>query len=161
MTQLIIRYLLWFSAISCGLLAGVYFAFSTFIMTALGRIEQVRGVSAMNSINSTILESLFMPFFFGTTVASLAIAIIGISRRGQPGAAAMLGGGLIFIAGMFLCTVLFNVPLNNALAAVDPASGTATSVWARYLKHWTLWNHVRTISSTAACALYIAAIAAK
>ena len=73
----------------------------------------------------------------------------------------MLAGGLIYIAGMFLCTILFNVPLNNALSAVDPASRTAAPVWARYLKEWTLWNHVRTLSSTAASALYIAAIAAK
>jgi len=53
------------------------------------------------------------------------------------------------------------VPLNHALAAVDPESAAASSIWARYLKHWTLWNHLRTISSAAASALYIAAIAAK
>jgi uncharacterized membrane protein len=62
---------------------------------------------------------------------------------------------------MFLCTVLFNVPLNNALAVVDPASSAVSPVWARYLKNWTCWNHLRTISSTAAMVLYIAAIAAK
>src|SRR5262245_39879175 len=66
--QLFISGLLWFCAIGCGLLAGVYFAFSTFIMSALGRIQQTHGISAMNSISSTILGSLFMPFFFGTTV---------------------------------------------------------------------------------------------
>ncbi|XIA62827.1 hypothetical protein ACFIOY_25830 [Bradyrhizobium sp. TZ2] len=36
MMQTFITGLLWFSAIGCGLLAGLYFAFSTFIMTALG-----------------------------------------------------------------------------------------------------------------------------
>jgi hypothetical protein len=87
-------------------------------MTALGRIEQVRGISAMNSINSTILGSIFMPFFYGSTLASLALVIIGLVRRGEPGAMAMLVGGLIYIAGMFLCTMFFNVPLNNALAAM-------------------------------------------
>lgn len=34
--QILVPGLLWFSAIGCGLLAGLYFAFSTFIMTALG-----------------------------------------------------------------------------------------------------------------------------
>jgi uncharacterized membrane protein len=62
---------------------------------------------------------------------------------------------------MFLCTVLFNVPLNNTLAAIDPGSAEAVSVWTRYLRDWTLWNHIRTFSSTAACVLYIAALAAK
>ncbi len=147
-------YFLWFGAIGCGLLGGVYFAFSAFIMTALGRIEQAQGIAAMNSINATIVRSLFMVFFFGTTLTSLVLAVAGIVRRGEPGAMAMLAGGLIYVAGMFLCTMFFNVPLNNALAAGAP-------IWDRYLKEWTFWNHVRTISSTAASALYIAAIAAK
>jgi uncharacterized membrane protein len=56
--------------------------------------------------------------------------------------------------------MIFNVPLNNALAAADPASPEAASLWARYLTDWTLWNHVRTVASTAACALFIAALAA-
>ena len=153
--------LLWFSAIGCGLLAGVYFAFSTFIMTALGRVDQAHGVSVMNAINSTILHSLFMPLFFGTTLVGLVLAVMAVFRWSEPGATAMLTAGLIYVAGMFLFTMLFNVPLNNALAADGPASAEAASVWARYLKDWTLWNHVRTIASTAACALYIAALAAK
>jgi uncharacterized membrane protein len=73
----------------------------------------------------------------------------------------MAVGGVLYIVGMFVCTMIFNVPLNDALAAVDPASAEAASVWARYLREWTLWNHVRTISCTAACALFIAAIAAR
>ena len=161
MTEPVTSGLLWFSAIGCGLLAGLYFAFSTFVMTALGRIEQAHGVAAMNAINSTILRSLFMPLFFGTTLASLALAVTALFRWSEPGATAMLAGGLIYVAGMFLCTMFFNVPLNNALAAVDPASAEAAPVWARYLRDWTLWNHVRTVASTAACALYIAALVAK
>ena len=62
---------------------------------------------------------------------------------------------------MFVVTVIFNVLLNNALAAADPASHKAASLWARYLTDWTLWNHVRTVSSTAACTLFIAATAAR
>lgn len=161
MTRLVITSLLWFGAICCGLAAGVYFAFSTFIMTALSRIEQAQGVSAMNSISSTILQSSFMPLFYGTTLVSLALAIIGLVRRGEPGAMPMLAGGLIYVVGMFLCTAVFNVPLNNALAVVDPASAAAVPVWTRFLRDWTFWNHVRTISSTAASACYIAAMVAK
>ena len=161
MMATIVTALLWFAAIGCGLLAGLYFAFSTFIMTALGRIEQAHGVSAMNSINATIVQSLFMPFFVGTTVVSLALAVVALFRWGEPGAAAMLAAGPIYVGGMFVCTMLFNVPLNNALAAVDPASTEAAPIWARYLKEWTFWNHVRTFACTIACALYITAIAAK
>ena len=153
--------LLWFSAIGCGLMAGLYFAFSTFIMTALGRIGQAPGIMAMNAINAVIVQSLFMPLFLGTTLASLLLAIAAAFRWGEPGAAAMLAGGALYVIGMFVCTAVIHVPLNNALAAVDPTSAEAASLWARYLTDWTLWNHVRTISSTLACTLYIWAIAAR
>jgi uncharacterized membrane protein len=84
MIRSIITCLLWFSAVGCGLLAGVYFAFSTFVMTALGRIGQAPGIMAMNAINTTIVQSLFMPFFLGTTLASLTLAIVAILRWVSP-----------------------------------------------------------------------------
>ena len=161
MRQLLTSGLLWFSAIGCGLLAGLYFAFSTFIMTALGRIDQAAGISAMNAINVDIVRSLFMPFFLGTTLSSAVLAGLAIVRWGEAGAVAMLVGGVLYVLGMFVVTMLFNVPLNDALAAVDPDSAAATTLWTRYLSDWTLWNHVRTITSTAACALFIVAIAAR
>jgi uncharacterized membrane protein len=119
------------------------------------------GIMAMNAINAAIVQSLFMPFFLGTTLASLMLAIAAMFRWSEPGAIAMLAGGVLYVLGMFVCTVIFNLPLNNALAAADPASAEAASLWARYLNDWTLWNHVRTISSTAACALFIWAIAVR
>jgi uncharacterized membrane protein len=161
MRQLIIPGLLWFSAIGCGLVAGLYFTFSAFVMTALGRLDQAAGVSAMNAINVDIVRSLFMPLFLGTTLASAALAIIALFRWGQPGSLALLAGGVLYVVGMFVVTMVCNVPLNNALAAADPAATGTAPLWARYLKDWTMWNHVRTIASTAAAALFIAAIAAR
>jgi uncharacterized membrane protein len=161
MRQLIVPGLLWFSAIGCGMLAGVYFAFSAFVMTALGRIDQAAGLSAMNAINTVIVQSWFMPLFLGTTLTSLALTGLGIFRWGDPGAAAMLAGGLVYVVGMFVVTAVFNVPLNNALAAAEPGSSAGALLWSRFLNDWTLWNHVRSVASTGALALFIMAIAAR
>jgi uncharacterized membrane protein len=161
MLQMLTTGLLWFSAVGCGLLAGLYFAFSAFIMTALGRIGQATGIAAMNAINVAIVQSLFMPVFLATTAASTALAVIALLRWGEPGAMAMAAGGVLYVLGMFVVTMIFNVPLNNALAAADPEGHAAASLWARFLTDWTVWNHVRTVLSTTACALFIAAIAAR
>ena len=99
-----------------------------------------------------------MPLFFGTTLASLALGVLSLVRWNEPGAMVMLLAGLLYVVGMFVVTMIFNVPLNNALAAVDTSGAEAASLWARYLREWTLWNHVRTAASTAACALFIVAI---
>ncbi|HEY3517783.1 MAG TPA: anthrone oxygenase family protein [Gammaproteobacteria bacterium] len=153
--------LLWFSAVGCGVMAGVYFAFSVFVMTALSRIDQASGVAAMNSINTVILRSLFMPLFFGTTVAALILAAVALLRWGAPGAPAMLVGGAAYVLGMFVVTMLLNVPLNSALQAAEPSIADAATTWGRYLREWTMWNHIRTVASTAACALFIFALAAR
>ena len=159
--QTLATLLLWFSAVGCGLLAGLYFAFSTFVMTALGRIDQAAVISAMNAINRAIVQSLFLPVFMGSTLTCLALAVLAPFLWDEPGAVMWLAGGVLYVVGMFAVTVVFNVPLNNALAAVQPASGEAGVLWARYLADWTWWNHVRTVASTLAFVLFIVAIAAR
>ena len=158
MTDAILTVLLWFSAIGCGMMAGIYFAFSTFIMRALASIPQASGAGGMQAINRVILKSSFIPLFMGTTLACVVLAGLALLRLGERGAAAVLAGGVVYVIGMFVCTMLLNVPLNNALDAVDAASPEATPVWTRYLKDWVRWNHVRTIASAVACALFIAAL---
>jgi uncharacterized membrane protein len=153
MMDTLVTALLWFSAIGCAIVGGLFFAFSTFIMTALGRIDRAAGIAAMNAINVVILRSLFMPVFFGTTLASLALTVIGVMRWGEPGALAMAAGGVIYVLGMFVVTMAFNVPLNNQLARA-PSDET----WARYVKDWTLWNHVRTIAPIVASGHFICAL---
>lgn len=64
---------------------------------------------------------------------------------------------MLYLVGSFLVTIVFNVPRNNALAAVDQSSAQGTTLWASYLTVWTAWNHVRTAAAlTAAAALSLA-----
>lgn len=158
MTAPLVTVLLWFSIVASGLLAGVYFTFSAFAMTAFARTGAPAGVAAMTSINRVILRSLFMPLFVGSSLSSLALAIVGAMHWGQPGGYAALAGGAIYFTGMFVVTMLFNVPRNAALDASDPQTEAGRALWARYLKEWTAWNHVRTLASTTALILFVVAL---
>jgi uncharacterized membrane protein len=159
MIQIIQSSLLWFSAIGCAVIGGVYFAFSTFIMTAFATLDRAAGIAAMQAINDVILRSLFMPLFFGTTLASLILAGLAIVRWSVPGSRLILIAACLYVAGMFLVTVIFNVPLNNGLAAKAAATAEAASVWTDYLRTWTFWNHVRTATSIAAGVIYVVVLA--
>jgi uncharacterized membrane protein len=147
--------LLWAAALSSGLIAGVYFAFSGFIMQAFSKIDTAQSIAAMNAINETILRSLFMPLFFGSTIISVLLMIVAFNKWGEAGSVLMLLAGAIYFIGMFVCTVLFNVPLNNMLAVVDPSSVDAQQIWSRYLNTWTYWNHLRTVCSLVSCVLCV------
>lgn len=155
MSPSIIVTLLWSTAISSALMAGVYFAFSGFIMKSFDSIETRQAITAMNSINKIILRSWFMPIFFGSSIISLMLSIVAIIYWDESGAELTLLTGMIYFVGMFICTIIFNVPLNNSLARLDPDSDNAQHIWIHYLNNWTKWNHVRTVSSLATCTLSI------
>lgn len=126
----LINALFWITAVGCGAMGGLYFAFSAFIMTALERAGPVPGTLSMNSINTVILRSLFMPLFWTTTLASLILGVIGLAHWREPGGVMVASAGLIYVIGMFGVTMLYNVPLNNSLVAADPHTSSGVAVWS-------------------------------
>jgi uncharacterized membrane protein len=139
-------------------MAGVFFAFSTFVMNALARLPPAHGIAAMQSINIVVINPLFMTVFMGTALTSVIFAIASLLRWQSPRSAYLLTGSVLYLAGTFLVTIVFNVPLNNALAVVDPTSADAASTWSRYLSGWTAWNHVRTVAAVVASASFALAL---
>ena len=133
--------------VGCAGVAGVFFAFSGFIMPALGRLPAPHGVAAMQAINVTAVTPPLMIAMFGTAAVCLAIAAEAVLAWGTPGAALRLLAALLYLLGVVGVTLVFNVPRNNAVAALDPQSVQAARYWTTYLREWTTWNSVRTVAS--------------
>jgi uncharacterized membrane protein len=138
------------SAIGCSLVGGVFLAFSSFVMSALGRLAPEQGIAAMQSINITVLNPLFLGLFMGTGGVCLLLIAVGILRWHEPGMLFLLAGAVLYVLGTIAVTMICNVPLNDALAAAEPGSTEAAGLWRSYLADWTMWNHVRTIAATLA-----------
>lgn len=60
-----------FAAIGSGVVAGIFFAFSTFVMPALARLPAEQGIAAMQAINVAAPNRWFMGMMFGTAAAGL------------------------------------------------------------------------------------------
>jgi len=146
------------SALGSGLIAGLFFAFSTSVMTALARLPAEQGIAAMQSINITVLNPLFSLVFMGTAFASVILGVTSFTKLGTVSSAYLLAGSVLYFVGSFLVTIIFNVPLNESLATVTPGSPEGAQLWTHYLSSWVAWNHVRTIASLAALALFILSI---
>lgn len=140
------------TATGAALIAGVFFAFSSFVMPALAKIPAAQGIAAMQAINVVVLRSAFMPVFLGTALLCLAVAVL------SGGDWMPIGGSLLYLLGCFGVTGRFNVPLNYRLAHVVPDSDAGAALWAHYMRRWTLWNHVRTLASLAAAILLAAGL---
>ena len=141
--------------VGSGLTAGIFFAFSAFVMAALARIPPDQGIAAMNSINITVINPWFMAVFMGTPVVCAVLAVMALLKWNEPGAAVILAASVIHIVGSLVVTMAFNVPLNNALAPVTSAAGEGGVLRARYLSDWTFWNTVRTAAPLLAMVLFI------
>lgn len=146
------------AALGSGLTAGTFFAFSGFVMRALSRLGASAGMAAMQSINVAALNPLFLGVFLGTAALCLVAVVASVLRWQSPGAGYLLAGGLLYLLGTFLVTIAFNVPFNDGLAKVDPASGDAAEVWGRYVAGWSRWNHVRTGAALLATAAFALAL---
>ncbi|MBC7989090.1 MAG: DUF1772 domain-containing protein [Luteimonas sp.] len=146
------------SALGCGLVAGIFFAFSSFIMQALARLPPAHGIAAMQSINVAVINPLFLTVFLGAAVACICAAIAALLRDAA-GAGFVLAGAVLYVIGTLLVTMRCNVPRNDRLARVDPESVEGATAWAGYLPSWTRWNHVRTAAASAASVMLIVAFA--
>lgn len=120
------------AVLGCGLIAGVFFAFSSFVMSALARLEPAQGIAAMQSINITAINPLFMLAFLGTAAACVFLAISSLFKWHQPDTAYLLIASLLYLVGIGV-TMMCNVPLNEALAKVNPESTDGAKLWASYL----------------------------
>jgi uncharacterized membrane protein len=147
-----------FSALGAGVVAGVFYAFSSFVMEALARMPVDQGIRAMQMINITVINPWFFLVFFGTALGAMIVMAYGWLHLESPGAAGLITGGTTYLVGTILVTGLRNVPLNNKLAKVDPASAEGGTVWKMYLRRWTAWNHLRTAASVAATVLLVLAL---
>jgi uncharacterized membrane protein len=138
------------AAVGCGLNAGVFFAFSGFVMKALARLPPAQGVAAMQAINVTAINFVFMLALFGTALACAIVAVLALTRSHASYAPYLLAGSGLYLLGVIGVTIAFNVPRNTALAKVQPVSPGAPTAWTRYLAEWTAGNHVRAAAAFAA-----------
>jgi uncharacterized membrane protein len=146
------------AVLGCGLIAGAFFAFAAFVMTALGRLSAASGIAAMQSIIAAIKDPLFLVVFFGTAALAGVLGLAAPLRWSEPGAGYLLLGSLLFLNGPFGVTLMKNLPLNTKLAATKPDSAEGKRFWPEFRATWGLWNHVRWIGSLAAAASFIWAL---
>lgn len=143
------------TALGCALAGGVFFAFSTFVMPALARLDAPQGISAMQSVNVAAIVPSFMGALFGTAAACVGVAALAAARWEETAAPWLLAGALVYVAGAIGTTVAFNVPRNESLARLAPDGVGAAESWRRYVREWTAANHIRAAAALAAAALLV------
>jgi len=128
-------------ALGCGVNAGVFFAFSSFVMKALDRLPAPEGIAAMQSINVAALTPSFMTVLFGTAAACLGLAAWAIVDWHGSVSPWLLIGGALYVAGPIGLTAAYHQPLKAGRDAGYPAPARVAQNQVALTGHWDVEQH--------------------
>jgi uncharacterized membrane protein len=152
------------AALASAAAGGMMYVFSTFVMRGLDRTEPVEAITAMRGINAEANSNpAFLLAYFGAAVLAVAVGVYAVIQLRQPGSWVVLVGAVFGILAAII-TMVFNVPLNNHLDAVNPvglSAADAAREWQAYLTPWVNWNHVRAATSFTGAALMLIGLASR
>jgi len=147
------------AALVAGLQAGTYFTWATGVMPGLARVDDRTFVSAMQQMNTAIVNPVFIATFLGAPLlAGASVVVAGPHARPWAVAATVLALGTLVI------TFAGNIPLNDALDAAGPVERITdlAAVRADFESLWVRLNVARTLTSAGAlAALAMAALKAR
>ncbi|WP_229054562.1 DUF1772 domain-containing protein [Aeromicrobium sp. Leaf350] len=140
------------TALTTGLVAGLFAAFAYAVMPGLRRVDDVAFVQTMRGVNVAIINPVFGLLFGGSLVLGIASTVV---VRGED-AFAWAVAGLVGYVLTLVVTIARNVPLNEALENGTDASPRLREAFER---PWTRWNLVRTATNVASTACWLVALA--
>jgi uncharacterized membrane protein len=129
-----------------GLVGGVYFVFSNFVLGGLRALSPADAMRAMQAMNEAAPNPVFGVALAGTGVGCAVLAVVAVTNWSDAAAPWALAGCALYEASLGL-TFGYHVPLNHALDALDPTAPDAASRWRQHLDRWVPWNHVRAVTS--------------
>ena len=144
------------TAAASGVLGGVLFGFSSFVMPALRRLPAPQAVEVMQAVNRTAPRALGLPLVVSGP-GTAAVAAWALTRPDVSGAARMLlVTGATTAVAAFAITAVYHVPRNDRLDTIDAKTEAAAAAWASFVPGWVSMNHARTALSLVSAGLVIA-----
>lgn len=135
-----------------GAIFGFFYAWVCSTLWGLDALPPEVAIRAMQGMNASVRNAVFAPAFFGTGPILLVTAVLALARGARQAAGWLAAAGLVYICGAMMPTLLINVPMNAALALVDPEGPDAAGLWQAYSARWQVWNGARTLAAGLALA---------
>lgn len=145
--------------LTSGLLAGLFYAFSCAVTPGLARADDATFVTATRATNEAILNGWFALTFFGAPVLTVVALVALLTGSGDVAPAAWSSGAVLAHLATWVITARAHLPLNRAIADAGDSAATHAAVRASSEARWRRWNNVRTLTSTAAFAALVLAVA--
>ncbi len=135
--------------LTTGLTAGLCFTWGNAVTPGIGKLGNLAYLQAFQEMNRSILNPVFFLVFLGPVILNIANLIVFRSAS-KPVLYLLIGATVVYFIGLFLVTVLGNVPLNEILDKTDLLSASTeelVQLRERFEKPWNSFHRVRLWSS--------------
>ncbi len=131
-------------------MAGIFFTWTNAVKPGIGTLDDMTYMKAFQAMNRLILNPLFYIVFI------LPVLTISISTYMSFGSTKLyvfelfLLSTLLYVLGVFLITILGNIPLNDLLENTDLEKISLTELSdlrGKIENKWNNFNLIRTVSS--------------
>lgn len=139
------------STVSTALIGGLFYAYSCSVLPGLTRLSDLSFLQAMQAINRAILNPVFFISFMGTLILLPLSTWCFYDKQQLLVFYLLLGATVLYIAGVFLVTMIGNVPLNNLLDAADLNKLDAKELAVLRSKFEPSWNQFHSIRTAISC----------
>lgn len=139
-----------------GLSAGLFYAWQVSVIPGTKKVIDPTYLETMQSINKAILNPAFFLSFFGSLIA------LSLSTIQQYGSGIsfwiILAATIIYLIGTFGITAFGNVPLNDALEALDLAELSDSKI-VEFRKYYEgKWNRLHVIRTLFSVLAFVASL---
>ena len=135
--------------LSCSLVAGLVYGFAVVVMPGIARLPDRDFLRAFKLMDGVIQggQPAFLLVWVGSIVSVAVMLLLGTQRLDGVELVLMWVAGGVYVLTVQGPTVRFNIPLNNAVQALDldamnePELAEAR---AQFEAPWNRWNRFRT-----------------
>ena len=147
------------AAAGAGVVGGVLYGFSAFVMRGLDASSPATAIAAMQQINRFAPRGPLLVPLVGTALLCLLLAVRSVIDLldGDRSSWWPLAGAALYLVA-FVITAAYHVPRNDALMKLDPHATDAAAAWRDYSAGWTRMNHVRTAAALASAAAFAGSV---
>ncbi len=156
--------ILFLTILTTALMAGLFFAWSVSVMPGLKRLGDREFMLSMQAMNRAIQNPIFLSCFMGVLVLSAASCWLQFEKPLPQSYYWLVAASLVYLIGVFGVTIFGNIPLNNALDALDVARENASGLSAfrnNFEAKWNTLNNIRTLASVISVSLLVAMLMKK
>lgn len=136
----------------CSLVAGLLFAFAVVVMPGIAKLTDKEYLLAFKHMDGIIQDNhpIFFLVWVGSIFSVIGALVLGTLDLDGAQRSFLWVGAMLYLLGVQLPTIRFNIPLNNMLQALDLSKADeseASSVRSAFEPPWNRWNQFRTLNA--------------